>query len=103
MCARFTLAAEEKELIKQGNYTIDGPYVADPNIAVTDIGYLVTSEEPPVVQRMFWGLINLLLLLISEARMLWKRQTLRSYWMLGTSVSFLRMGSMNPKDVKRHY
>lgn len=56
MCARYTLTAEEKELIKQGNYTIDGPYLADPNIAVTDIGYVVTSEEPSVVQRMFWGI-----------------------------------------------
>lgn len=56
MCARYTLTAEEKELIKQGNYTIQGPYVADPNIAVTDIGYVVTTEEPSVVQRMFWGI-----------------------------------------------
>ena len=57
MCARYTLTAEEKELIKQGNYTLDGPYVPDPNIAITDIGYVVTMDEPDVVQRMFWGIV----------------------------------------------
>ena len=56
MCARYTLTAEEKELITQGKYTLDGPYVADPNIAISDIGYVVTSDEPSVVQRMFWGI-----------------------------------------------
>ncbi|MFI5452229.1 SOS response-associated peptidase [Pedobacter sp. UC225_61] len=57
MCARYTLTAEEKELISQGNYTLNGPYVPDPNIAITDIGYVVTMEEPDVVQRMFWGIV----------------------------------------------
>jgi putative SOS response-associated peptidase YedK len=56
MCARYTLTAEEKELIAQGNYTLDGPYVPDPNIAVTDFGFVVTSAEPDVVQRMYWGI-----------------------------------------------
>ena len=57
MCARYTLTAEEKELIRQGNYTLDGPYVPDANIAITDIGYVVTMQEPDVVQRMFWGIV----------------------------------------------
>lgn len=56
MCARYTLTAEEKELIRQGSYTIDGPYAPDANIAVSDIGYVVTSQEPSVVQRMSWGI-----------------------------------------------
>lgn len=57
MCARYTLTAEEKELIAQGNYTLNGPYEKDSNIAITDIGYVVTMQEPDVVQRMFWGIV----------------------------------------------
>ncbi|MHA4896251.1 SOS response-associated peptidase [Pedobacter sp. PWIIR3] len=57
MCARYTLTAEEKELIKQGNYTLRGPYSPDSNIAITDVGFVVTTEEPDVVQRMFWGIV----------------------------------------------
>jgi len=57
MCARYTLTAEEKELIAQGKYTLEGPYVPDPNIAIQDIGYVVTMQEPDVVQRMFFGIV----------------------------------------------
>ncbi len=56
MCARYTLTAEEKDLIKQGKYTLTGPYSPDPNIAVRDFGFVVTSAEPSVVQRMYWGI-----------------------------------------------
>lgn len=57
MCARYTLTAEEKELIKQQGYTLRGEYQPDPNIAITDAGFVVTSDEPDVVQRMHFGIV----------------------------------------------
>lgn len=57
MCARYTLTAEEKELIKQQGYTLRGEYQPDPNIAITDVGFIVTSDEPDIVQRMHFGIV----------------------------------------------
>lgn len=57
MCARYTLTAEEKELIKQQGYSLRGEYQPDPNIAITDVGFVVTSDEPDIVQRMHFGIV----------------------------------------------
>jgi len=57
MCARYTLTAEEKEILKGNTYTLIGEYKPDPNIAITDYGFIITSDEPDVVQRMNWGIV----------------------------------------------
>lgn len=57
MCARYTLTAEEKEFLKENKYTLEGKFTPDPNIAVTDIGLVVTSDEPTIVQRMHFKLV----------------------------------------------
>ncbi|MEJ7559539.1 MAG: SOS response-associated peptidase [Pedobacter sp.] len=57
MCARYTLTAEEKEVLKENAYTIVGEYKPDPNIAITDFGFVVTADEPNVVQRMNFGIV----------------------------------------------
>lgn len=57
MCARYTLTAEEKEMLKDHGLTLVGEYKPDPNIAITDFGFIVTSDEPDIVQRMNWGII----------------------------------------------
>jgi putative SOS response-associated peptidase YedK len=57
MCARYTLTAEEKEFLKENKYTLEGTYTPDSNIAVTEIGLVVTSDEPKTVQRMHFKLV----------------------------------------------
>jgi len=57
MCARYTLTAEEKEILKENGYTLVGNYQPDANIAITDFGFVITSDEPDVVQRMSWGIV----------------------------------------------
>lgn len=57
MCARYSLTAEEKEFLKGNKYTLQGTYTPDPNIAVTDVGLVMTSDEPDIVQRMHFKLI----------------------------------------------
>ena len=57
MCARYTLTAEEKEILKGNQYTLVGEYKPDTNIAITDFGFVITSDEPDIVQRMSWGII----------------------------------------------
>jgi putative SOS response-associated peptidase YedK len=57
MCARYTLTAEEKEILKENKYVLNGEYKPDPNIAISDYGFVVTSDEPDLVQRMRFGII----------------------------------------------
>lgn len=57
MCARYTLTAEEKEILKGNKYTLVGQYTPDPNIAVTEQGLVITSDEPDIVQVMNFGII----------------------------------------------
>lgn len=57
MCARYTLTAEEKEILKENKYTFDDEYKPDTNIAISDYGFVVTSDEPDVIQRMRFGII----------------------------------------------
>lgn len=57
MCARYTLTAEEKEILKENKYTLADEYKPDPNIAISDFGFVVTSDEPDLVQRMRFGII----------------------------------------------
>jgi|GEM_PF-584124 len=57
MCARYTLTAEEKEILKENTYTLTDEYKPDPNVAITDYGFVVTSDEPDLIQRMNFGII----------------------------------------------
>ncbi|RZK45535.1 MAG: hypothetical protein EOO97_00905, partial [Pedobacter sp.] len=57
MCARYTLTAEEKELLKENNYKLVGEYKPDSNVAITDFGFIVTSDEPTLVQKMHFGIV----------------------------------------------
>jgi putative SOS response-associated peptidase YedK len=57
MCARYTLTAEEKELLKENNYKLVGEYNPDSNVAITDFGFIVTSDEPTLVQKMHFGIV----------------------------------------------
>lgn len=57
MCARYTLTAEEKELLKANPFTLVDEYKPDANIAVTDFGFVITSDEPDLIQKMNFGII----------------------------------------------
>lgn len=57
MCARYTLTAEEKEILKNNPYQLVGAYEPDANIAVTDGGLVITSDEPDIIQQMSFGIV----------------------------------------------
>ena len=57
MCARYTLTAEEKEILKENKYILTDDYRPDTNIAISDYGFVVTSDEPDLLQRMRFGII----------------------------------------------
>lgn len=57
MCARYTLTAEEKEILKANPLRIVGVFTPDPNIAVTERGLVITSDEPDIIQVMNFGII----------------------------------------------
>lgn len=57
MCARYTLTAEEKEILKENKYALTEDYKPDTNIAISDYGFVVTSDEPELIQRMRFGII----------------------------------------------
>ncbi|MET3114825.1 putative SOS response-associated peptidase YedK [Pedobacter sp. CG_S7] len=57
MCARYTLTAEEKELLHESNYKLFGEYNPDSNVAITDFGFVVTSDQPTLVQKMHFGIV----------------------------------------------
>lgn len=57
MCARFTLTAEEKDFLKENPYRLVGEYTTDSNVAITDYGFIVTSDEPTLVQKMHFGIV----------------------------------------------
>ncbi|RZK67916.1 MAG: hypothetical protein EOO85_24980, partial [Pedobacter sp.] len=57
MCARYTLTAEDKEILKA--YPLEGieGYQPDPNIAITDMGLVITADEPDRIQHMHFGIV----------------------------------------------
>lgn len=57
MCARFTLTAEEKDFLKENPYHLVGEYHPDGNVAITDFGFVVTSDQPDIVQKMHFGIV----------------------------------------------
>lgn len=57
MCARYTLTAEHKEILKNNPLKLTGDYQPDANIAITDTGLVITADEPVIIQSMYFGLI----------------------------------------------
>lgn len=57
MCARFTLTAEEADFLKENPYHLVGAYEPDSNVAITDYGFVVTSDAPDLVQKMHFGIV----------------------------------------------
>lgn len=57
MCARYTLTAEEKEILKENPYKLVGTYTPDGNIAITEGGMVITADEPETIQRMSFGIV----------------------------------------------
>ncbi|MET3114626.1 putative SOS response-associated peptidase YedK [Pedobacter sp. CG_S7] len=57
MCARFTLTAEQKDILKSYPFQFTGEYQPDSNIAITESGFIITADEPDLIQRMGFGII----------------------------------------------
>ncbi|RZK25871.1 MAG: SOS response-associated peptidase [Flavobacterium sp.] len=57
MCARYTLTAEDKEILKAHPLKGLEGYRPDPNIAITDKGLIITSDEPDRIQHMHFGIV----------------------------------------------
>ncbi|RYD87369.1 MAG: hypothetical protein EOP50_20865, partial [Sphingobacteriales bacterium] len=57
MCARYTLTAEDKEILKAHPLKGIEGYVPDANIAIRDKGLVITSDEPDRIQHMHFGIV----------------------------------------------
>lgn len=57
MCARYTLTAEQKEILRSYPFQFTGEYQPDGNIAITDDGFVITSDDPEIVQSMSFGIV----------------------------------------------
>ena len=56
MCARYTLTKAEKELLQA--YNVELPvYEPNYNLAPTQLGLVITADEPEVAQAMHFGLV----------------------------------------------
>lgn len=57
MCARYTLTKAEKEILKA--YQVKLPEVFEPNynLAPTQMGLVITADEPDIAQQMHFGLV----------------------------------------------
>jgi putative SOS response-associated peptidase YedK len=57
MCARFTLAAAEKVILQAYAAEMVGPFMPNWNIAITDNAYVITADQPEIIQPMHFGLV----------------------------------------------
>ncbi len=57
MCVRYTLGAEEKEILKAHPYQIIGEYQPNYNLAPTNLGVIITADEPDILQHMRFGIV----------------------------------------------
>lgn len=57
MCARFSLTRAEKELLKYYNVQYNEPFTPNYNLAPTQVGLVITADEPDIAQPMHFGLI----------------------------------------------
>jgi len=57
MCARYTLTAEEKEILKSHPHQIQGEWNPNYNLAITQKGLVITADEPDLIQQMGFGIV----------------------------------------------
>ena len=57
MCARYSLSKEDKALMKEYSYKITTPFTSNNNIAPTDLGLVITADQPDLIQAMHFGLV----------------------------------------------
>ena len=57
MCARYTLTAEEKEILKTHPHQIQGEWTPNYNLAITQKGLVITADEPDIIQQMAFGIV----------------------------------------------
>ena len=57
MCARYTLTAEEKEILKTHPHQIQGEWTPNYNLAITQKGLVITADEPNIIQQMAFGIV----------------------------------------------
>lgn len=57
MCARYTLTKKEKELLKAYQVKLPSPFEPNYNLAPTQEGLVITSDEPDIAQKMHFGLV----------------------------------------------
>lgn len=57
MCARYTLTAEEKEILKTHPHEIQGEWSPNYNLAITQTGLIITADEPEIIQQMRFGIV----------------------------------------------
>jgi len=57
MCARYTLTAEEKEILKNHPHQLMAEWTPNYNLAITEMGLVITADEPDEIQQMRFGIV----------------------------------------------
>lgn len=57
MCGRFSLAVSKERINKQFNLSIEKDLDKSYNIAPTQEAYVISNNEPKILQKMAWGLV----------------------------------------------
>lgn len=57
MCARYTLTAEEKEILKTHPHQLQAEWTPNYNLAITQKGLVITADEPDIIQQMSFGIV----------------------------------------------
>jgi putative SOS response-associated peptidase YedK len=57
MCARYTITKTEKQLLDAYNVKLEMPFEPNYNLAPTQNGLVITSDEPEIAQQMHFGLV----------------------------------------------
>ncbi|MFC3562901.1 SOS response-associated peptidase [Pedobacter jamesrossensis] len=71
MCARYTLTAEEKEILKAYPHQIQGEWNPNYNLAITQKGLVITADEPDIIQQMAFGIVPHFALSLKLTRDTW--------------------------------
>lgn len=57
MCGRFSITKTEKVVQKEYPFKLDGAYAANYNLAPSQSGLVITSEDQAVIKQMHFGLV----------------------------------------------
>lgn len=57
MCVRYTLSAEDKEILKAHPLKLVGEWKPHFNLAPTLLGLVITADEPDIIQHMRFGIV----------------------------------------------